>query len=279
VRFLVDALRRARIHGVGTNRDLLLAILDHDEFGAGQADTGFLDRHPPDELLAPTLDPYALRLHALAAALAAQAATRAAAPVLPAVASGFRNNPGPPAVRHFTAGDTELVVGYHLGRSPRFEVDGEELAVTLLEARPECVELVVDGVRRRFDVRRYEPRRSGGVPRDDLVHVDSALGSAVLRPVDRFPDKDAQRPSGSLVAPMPGTVVKVLAAPGDTVAKGDPVVVIEAMKMEHTIGAAGDGTVAEILVEVGHQVDIDQVIAVITGDDDEDGAESGSPGG
>jgi acetyl/propionyl-CoA carboxylase alpha subunit len=57
VRFLVDALRRARIHGVGTNRDLLLAILDHDEFGAGQADTGFLDRHPPDELLAPTLDP------------------------------------------------------------------------------------------------------------------------------------------------------------------------------------------------------------------------------
>jgi biotin carboxyl carrier protein len=147
--------------------------------------------------------------------------------------------------------------------------DGDRLAVTLLEARPDAVELVVDGVRRRFDVRRYQ----------HSVHVDSALGSAVLRPVDRFPDKDAQRPSGSLVAPMPGTVVKVLAAPGDTVAKGDPVVVIEAMKMEHTIGAAGDGTVAEILVEVGHQVDIDQVIAVITGDDEEDGAGSGSPGG
>ncbi|HEV7861756.1 MAG TPA: biotin carboxylase N-terminal domain-containing protein [Acidimicrobiia bacterium] len=265
VRFLVDALRRARIHGVGTNRDLLLAILDHDEFGAGQADTGFLDRHPPDELLAPTLDPGALRLHALAAALAASAATRTAAPVLRAVASGFRNNPGPPAVRRYTAGDTELVVGYRLGRAPRFTVDGEELAVTLLEARPDAVELVVDGVRRRFDVRRYE----------HSAHVDSALGSAVLRPVERFPAKDAQRPSGSLVAPMPGTVVKVLAAPGDTVAKGDPVVVIEAMKMEHTIGASGDGTVAEILVEVGRQVDIDQVIAVITGEDEDGGAVSG----
>jgi acetyl/propionyl-CoA carboxylase alpha subunit len=283
VRFLVDALRRARIHGVGTNRDLLLAILDHDEFGAGKADTGFLDRHPPDELLAPTLDPRALQLHALAAALAAAAAARAAAPVLRPVGSGFRNNPGPPAVRRFTAGDTELVVGYRLGRSPLFTVavtgasdsaggagaaDGDWLAVTLLEARPDAVELVVDGVRRRFDVRCY----------DKSVHVDSALGAAVLRPVDRFPDKDAARPSGSLVAPMPGTVVKVLAAPGDSVRKGDPVVVIEAMKMEHTIGAAGDGTVAEILVEVGRQVDIDQVIAVITVEGEgEDGG--GAPDG
>ena len=268
VRRLVDALRRARIHGVGTNRDLLLAILDHDEFGAGKADTGFLDRHPPDELFAPTLDPRALQLHALAAALAAQAAGRAAAPVLRAVGSGFRNNPGPPAVRRFTAGATELTVGYRLGRAPRFTVDGEELAVTLLDARSDAVELVVDGVRRRFDVRPYQ----------HSVHVDSGLGSAVLRPVDRFPAKDAHRPSGSLVAPMPGTVVKVLAAPGDHVAKGDPVVVIEAMKMEHTIGAAGDGTVTEILVEVGRQVDIDQVIAVITGDDEDGDAATPADG-
>src|SRR5581483_8953545 len=197
VRLLVDGLRRARIHGVGTNRDLLLAILDHEEFGAGTADTGFLDRHPPEELLAPTLDHAALRLHALAAALAAQAAARAATPE-----------------RRFTVGETELAVGYRLGRAPRFTVDGEPLEARLVAARPEAVELVVDGVRRRFDVRRYE----------HSIHVDSALGSAVFRPVDRFPDKDAQRPSGSLVAPMPGTVVKVLAAPGDRVAKGDPVV-------------------------------------------------------
>ena len=268
VRLLIDALRRARIHGVGTNRDLLVAILDHDEFGSGKADTGFLERHPPEELLASTLDPRALQLHAVAAALAAQAASRAATPVLRAVKSGFRNNPGPPSVRRFTVGsgeaERELSVGYRLGRSPLFTVDGEALPVTLLDAQPETVQLVVDGVRRRFDVRRYE----------NAVHVDSALGSAAFRPVDRFPSKEGQRPSGSLVAPMPGTVVKVLAAPGDTVTKGDPVVVIEAMKMEHTIGAAGDGTVAEILVEVGRQVDIDQVIAVITAADDNDGSEN-----
>jgi len=276
-RLLIDALRRARIHGVGTNRDLLAAILDHDEFATGKADTGFLERHPPEELLASTLDVPALQLHALAASLALQAANRATAPVLAPVRSGFRNNPGPPVVRRFTigAGDTEreLAVGYRLGRAPLFTVDGEELVVALIDARPDAVDLVVDGIRRRFDVRCYQPRGPGGVPQWGSVHVDSALGSATLRPVDRFPPKVHQRPSGSLVAPMPGTVVKVLAAPGDTVAKGDPVVVIEAMKMEHTIGASGDGTVAEILVTVGKQVDIDEVIAVIKADDDNDGGE------
>jgi propionyl-CoA carboxylase alpha chain len=282
VRLLIDALRRARIHGVGTNRDLLVAILDHEEFGAGKADTGFLDRHPPEELLASALDPRALQLHALAASLALQADNRATAPVLPAVRSGFRNNPGPPVERRLTigAGETEreLTVGYRLGRQPLFTVDGEELPVALVNAGPDAVDLVVDGIRRRFDVRRSQPRGSGTVPRWGGVHVDSALGSTTFRPVDRFPSKEHQRPSGSLVAPMPGTVVKILAALGDTVVKGDPVVVIEAMKMEHTIGAAGDGTVAEILVEVGRQVDIDQVIAVITTAED-DGPERDPSGG
>jgi biotin carboxyl carrier protein len=181
-------------------------------------------------------------------------------------------------VRRFTIGagdaERELAVGYRLGRAPLFTVDGEELPVALVDARPNAVDLVVDGIRRRFDVRRYDTRGSGGVPRSDTVHVDSALGSAAFSVVDRFPSKEHQRPSGSLVAPMPGTVVKVLAAPGDTVAKGDPVVVIEAMKMEHTIGASGDGTVAEILVVVGKQVDIDEVIAVIKADDDSEGSEA-----
>jgi acetyl/propionyl-CoA carboxylase alpha subunit len=289
VRLLVDALQRGRIHGVGTNRDLLVAILDHDEFGAGKADTAFLERHPPEELLASALDPRALQLHALAAALAAQAESRNAAKVLRPVRSGFRNNPGLPAERRFLVGtgdaEREVAVGYRLGRdtgvqsrqpsvaderrSSLFTVDGEALPVKLVDTRPDAVDLVVDGVRRHFDVRRY----------DSAVHVDSALGSAVFRTVDRFPSKEGQRPSGSLVAPMPGTVVKVLAAPGDAVSKGDPVVVIEAMKMEHTIGAAGDGTVQEILVEVGRQVDIDQVIAVISADDSEGADGSASDDG
>jgi propionyl-CoA carboxylase alpha chain len=263
VRLLIDTLQRARIHGIGTNRDLLVAILAHEEFTAGAADTGFLDRHRPVDLVAPTADDEVLGVHGLAAALAAQAGARSAAAVLGSVRSGFRNNPGPPTVRRYLAGEQPLEVGYRLGRTPSFTVNGRELDVTLVAARHDEVELLVSGVRRRFSVRRYGPRGSGGAPRDFSVHVDSSLGSTALGAVSRFPDATVERPTGSLLAPMPGAVVKVLVTAGDVVARGDPIVVIEAMKMEHRITADRDGVVRHVLVEVGRQVGIDEILAII----------------
>jgi acetyl/propionyl-CoA carboxylase alpha subunit len=253
LRLLVDALARARLHGVGTNRELLLAILGHDEFIAGEADTGFLDRNPPEKLLAGAADGYVVRVHALAAALAAQAAARAGASRLSTITSGFRNNPRPPAVRRFALGEDELEVGYRLGRDPLFTVNGVEIPVVVSVATPTEVHLVLDGVRRQFSVRHY----------DGAVHVDGPLGSTALRPLSRFPQLEAERPSGSLVAPMPGRVARVLVAAGDQVSRNDPIVVIEAMKMEHTIASDRDGTVAQVPVSVGDQVDLDQILAVI----------------
>jgi acetyl/propionyl-CoA carboxylase alpha subunit len=263
VRLLIDTLQRARIHGIGTNRELLVAILGHDEFTAGGADTGFLDRHRPIDLVAPSTDNEVVGMHGLAAALAAQAEARSGATVLGSVRSGFRNNPGPPSVRRYLVGDETLEVGYRLGRAPSFTVNGRDLDVALVAARPDEVELLVGGVRRRFSVRRYGPGGAGGVPRDDSVNVDSPLGSTALRAVSRFPDAVVERPTGSLLAPMPGAVVKVLVTAGDVVAKGDPIVVIEAMKMEHRISADRDGVVRHVLVAVGRQVGIDEVLAVI----------------
>ena len=90
---------------------------------AGKADTGFLDRHPPEELLASTLDVRALQLHALAAGLAAPGRQPGGHVGAAPVRSGFRNNPGPPVVRRFAvgAGDAvrELAVGYRLGTADR----------------------------------------------------------------------------------------------------------------------------------------------------------------
>jgi propionyl-CoA carboxylase alpha chain len=95
---LARALAGARLHGVTTNRELLTAILREPEFAAGQTDTGYLTRHEPAQLTRP--DPatelVARQLHALAAALAGQAARRAAAPVLGGVPSGWRNVPAGP---------------------------------------------------------------------------------------------------------------------------------------------------------------------------------------
>jgi biotin carboxyl carrier protein len=73
---------------------------------------------------------------------------------------------------------------------------------------------------------------------------------------------------GSLLAPMPASVVRVEADEGATVSAGTPIVVLEAMKMEHTVRAPGDGVVTAILVTAGQQVDSGQALAIVQGDDE-----------
>jgi biotin carboxyl carrier protein len=80
----------------------------------------------------------------------------------------------------------------------------------------------------------------------------------------RFPDVTARAVAGGLIAPMPGKVVKVLVDAGQAVTAGAPLVVLEAMKMEHTVRASGAGTVRAIHVAVGEQVDADRLLAVVT---------------
>ena len=89
---LAAALARSRIHGPVTNRDLLVRVLRHPAFLAGNTDTGFLDRHGLDQLAAPLADLDTRRRHALAAALAGQARRRGRAGVQPTIPSGYRNN-------------------------------------------------------------------------------------------------------------------------------------------------------------------------------------------
>ncbi|GAA0433010.1 acetyl/propionyl-CoA carboxylase subuit alpha [Acrocarpospora corrugata] len=240
-RRLATALAGARIHGPATNRDLLVNVLRHPEFRAGTTDTGFLDRHAPTEPLA---DETAVRLSALAAALARAAANRAAAKVLGGLPSGWRNVPSQPQQAAFA----ELTVSYRLTR------DGLDYPdVTLVSADPAQVVLDVGGVRRAFDVADYP----------GATYVDSALGSVRLTPLDRLPEPVEQVAPGSLPAPMPGTVLRVEVKAGDPVSQGQPVVVLEAMKMEHRILAPAEGVVAELNVAVGDHVEGGAVLAVI----------------
>jgi propionyl-CoA carboxylase alpha chain len=108
-------------------------------------------------------------------------------------------------------------------------------------------------VRRAFAVAAYGATRA----------VDSPLGAVALRLVDRFPDPSAALSAGSLVAPMPGTVVRVAVAEGDAVTAGQPLLWLEAMKMEHQIAAPADGVVSEVNVSPGQQVDVGAVLAVV----------------
>ncbi|MDQ3579942.1 MAG: acetyl-CoA carboxylase biotin carboxyl carrier protein subunit, partial [Actinomycetota bacterium] len=96
-----------------------------------------------------------------------------------------------------------------------------------------------------------------------LSCVDSPYGPVTLTVVDRFPDPESQVAAGSLLAPMPGTVVRVAVAAGDKVRAGTPLLWLEAMKMEHRIDAPTDGVVAELSVAQGDQVEVGRVLAVV----------------
>ena len=122
-----------------------------------------------------------------------------------------------------------------------------------MSSTPDRVVLGTDGVERTFEVARYGPD----------VFVDSSLGPVRLSTQPRFPDPDSAIAVGSLLAPMPGSVTKIAAAVGDTVTAGQPLIWLEAMKMEHTITAPADGVLAELNVSAGQQVDVGAILARI----------------
>jgi acetyl/propionyl-CoA carboxylase alpha subunit len=252
---LARALAGARLHGPRTNRDLLVRILRHPEFLAGRTDTHFLERHRPAELGAPLCDEAGERFHALAAALALQAERRAAAPVLGPLPSGWRNVPSEDQVQELEGRAGRLLVAYRFGRDGlRARVGGEAaLGVRLHACSATEVDLEAGGVRRRVCVERAGER----------VFVDSALGASELRALPRFAEPELELATGSLVATMPGVVRQVLVAVGDRVAKGDVLLVLEAMKMETPVRAPEAGRVAELRASAGQQVEAGALLAVI----------------
>ncbi|MEJ8278695.1 biotin carboxylase N-terminal domain-containing protein [Pseudonocardia spirodelae] len=257
-RALARSLAGASLHGVATNRDLLVGILRSPAFLAGDTDTGFLTRHDPRALGAGTVADDGAR-HAVAAALALQAAHRRDATVLAGMPSGWRNVGGAARRVTFRRGDRETTVAYRLRRDGAdLSVDGEALAAVPVSVTPDEVVLEVAGVRRTYAVH----------DTGTTSWVDGPDGSLALERVPRFADPNAVAHAGSLLAPMPGSVVRVLAAAGDPVTAGQPLVVLEAMKMEHTVAAPGDGVLGELRVAAGDQVDAGQVLAVVTGPED-----------
>jgi acetyl/propionyl-CoA carboxylase alpha subunit len=257
VRRLRDALDRTRVHGLPTNRQMLVRVLDHEAFQRGEMDTSFLERHGLTDAPDGAVD---LRPRALAAALAQQAAARADAPVLGTIPSGWRNVVADLQHRVYAVDDTEIDVGYGLRRAGLVaEIDGETFDAEVGSTTAEQVTLTVGWVRRRYEVQVV----------GDRVHVDDIEGSTTFAIVPRLPEPGAYAAPGSLLAPLPGSISRVLVEAGQRVTAGQTLVVLEAMKMEHTVAAGEDGTVAEILVAEGVQVDTGQVLVVVDIEEDD----------
>ncbi len=228
---LSDALRRTQVAGTVTNLAFLGALARHEGFGRGEVDTGLIARD----------------LDALVALPAPDGATTALAGL---AALGLLDSGGD---------ETGFTLWAPLNRQVALRRDDEESVLTVRVLGPDARDVEVGG-------ETVEARRVGGrwqmdgqiappvVVTGDLVTVFAQYGQGftIVDPLDR---ETTRAGDASLIeAPMPGLVKVMYAKPGQAVARGDRLAVLEAMKMEHSLLAARDGVVAEVLAEAGAQV-------------------------
>ena len=256
---LALALERMHLGGVTTNRDFLVATLRHEAFLAGDTTTDFIERNA--SAMGSTVAAATTQQLAIAAAMWLQGDNRASARVLDRVPSGWRNARMPAQHVALAVGDVEHDIGYRRRRDGSFAVEGGQVAI-VHRWSPDDLDVEVDGIRRTVRI------TLAAGPSGEHLHLTGGGTTTTFRVVPRFSVPGSEAPSGGLVAPMPGRVLEIRAAVGDTVTKGQTMLLLEAMKMEHHMTAPFDGTVTEVRVATGDQVDNGSVLLVIHPADD-----------
>ena len=251
-RRLIVALEDTVALGLVTNRSFLIAALRHPAFAAGEATTDFIDRYfaaGSDAMRGADPDNRTL---ALAAVLLFEARSRATANVS-AVARNWSSTGAATWPLRLTVGDAHHAVSITA-------VSPDDYAVALGR---EVIEVSIaergDGLVRFTALGLQQTARFAAA--EGTLHLDVDGNVFALRETTLETGGSARRDgSWRLLAPMNGAIVSVLAKPGDPVAKGQRVVVLEAMKMQHEISAERDGIIDKILVKPGDQVATRQLL-------------------
>ncbi|WP_070105793.1 acetyl-CoA carboxylase biotin carboxylase subunit [Burkholderia plantarii] len=255
---MARALRDCEAVGLATNAAFLQRIVESVPFASADLDTGLIERHH-DTLFAPrALAPVAVAL-ACAALLARERAVAGNGVIGSAVTQGaspwralpdWRLNGGHTRTLAWQPADQEAAVTVRYERTEH----GEQLAVG--DAAPAPFAWRHGAHAREFVVTLGDERGAGRVVAEaDTFHVFAQGAADTLEWLNPLAHAgDAEHGGGRLTAPMPGKVIAVLVEPGQAVEAGAPLIVMEAMKMEHTIGAPSAGVVAEVLYAVGDQV-------------------------
>jgi propionyl-CoA carboxylase alpha chain len=244
---LALALERLHVGGVTTNRDFLVATLRARAFLDGDTTTDFIERVEPVAAL-PDVD----RAAAIAA-LWLQGRNRAEAGVLAGLPSGWRNGRLPAQHAVLAHGDRVIDVRYRSRRDGTFQL-GDGAIAQVHDWSPAAIDVEIGG--RRL--------RSAVTAAGNRLHVQLPSGTVDVDIVPRFAvaaGDDAGH--GGLVAPMPGVVHSVHCAIGDVVATRQPLLILEAMKMEHPVVAPQAGTVTDVRVALGEHVTTGTVLVVL----------------
>ncbi len=257
---LINLVSETPVAGLTTNRDFLLRALKHDDFRAGDVHTGFIEAFE-DTLLAKHeigAEDYATAAIAIIAARHARA--HDADPW--SISDNFRLNLQPSEVLWFDTGDGEFITAHVT--EDRQNVSVTVLGETLSVKCPHLVDGVLtfsqDGLRKRL------------FAEVDAAHVALVTAERTLlvkrHARDGGADDETDGP-GTITAPMPGKILEVKVADGDTVERGQPLLVMEAMKMEQTISAPRDGVVTGLSLKPGDQVADGATLLTITDEKDE----------
>jgi 3-methylcrotonyl-CoA carboxylase alpha subunit len=253
LRRMGEALAEFEIAGVATNIALLQRIIAHEAFASGRVDTGLIERHHA-ELFAPQS---ALPEEVLTAAAAAEAGSLIRRRAAAACATSDRHSPWND-VDPWWLGSSAHALAFRFAEGDvthdvalRREGDGWRIgrptgATPLLWSENDGRLAIVCG---------GEEYRATVVALGETRHIFHAGTQRRLRLVDPLAHAgEVEVHGGHLIAPMSGTVIAVMVNVGDRVAKGAPLVILEAMKMEHTIVAPGDGVVRAVNFRAGDRV-------------------------
>ncbi|NTY40102.1 acetyl/propionyl/methylcrotonyl-CoA carboxylase subunit alpha [Burkholderia diffusa] len=246
---MLRALRACEVVGLHTNAAFLQRIVACEPFATADLDTGLIERNN-DALFAPQQPSRATLALACAALLARErgAVAQGASPwgALP----DWRLNGGYRRTLEWHAVDREADV------TVAYEDDGAVARIAAGDAAAQPFVWTRGATPLDFDVTLGGMRSSGRVYADgDTFHVFTQGAAETFEWRNLLAHAgDTEQGGGRLTAPMPGKVIAVLVEPGQKVEAGTPLIVMEAMKMEHTIGAPGAGIVAEVLYGVGDQV-------------------------
>ena len=250
---LARVLETTRIQGLTTNRDFLVNTLRTDEYISGDTTTDFIERVNPDRVI--PKDQEALQSAAIAIAIESQAKRRANAKINKRIRGGWRNSTMPDEELTLEAYGEEIKLRYKSNRDNSFNFSFEETShvVTVIDSGCGSVEIDIDGQRSQYTLDK--------IGEEWLVH--STFCDFEITELPRYPISSSDDFGGGLVAPMPGAILSIDIKPGDTVKKGDVLVILEAMKMEHRITAPRDGIVGSVQASVGEQVENEQLLVTL----------------